>query len=240
MLILARMGALPQAMHEFERGLALCKAVPLPGHIRRCSALLGIAYALSGRVPEALPLLEWALEQTVAMRITLTYPREAVWLGECYVLAGRVAEAIPLGQRALEGTRAGKQQGWEAYALHLLGQSAAHGEPPDVEQAEAYYRQALTLAEELGMRPLQAHCHRGLGTLYAATDQRDQACAELAAAMEMYRAMEMTFWLPETETALTYRRNKRYFATATARTTRRIPLFSFFSPTKDFPCILHK
>jgi len=42
-------------------------------------------------------------------------------------------------------------------------------EPPDAEQAEIYYRQALTLAEELGMRPLQAHCHRGLGTLYATT-----------------------------------------------------------------------
>ena len=60
----------------------------------------------------------------------------------------------------------------------------------------------IALAEEIGMRPLQAHCHRGLGTLYAATGQREQAGAELAAAMEMYRAMEMTFWLPETETAL--------------------------------------
>jgi hypothetical protein len=52
------------------------------------------------------------------------------------------------------------------------------------------------------MRPLQAHCHRGLGMLYAATGQQEQARAELAAAMEMYRAMDMTFWLPQTETAL--------------------------------------
>ena len=67
---------------------------------------------------------------------------------------------------------------------------------------ETHYCQSLTLADELGMRPLQAHCHRGLGTLYAATGQREQTGAELAAAIEMYRAMEMTFWLPETETAL--------------------------------------
>ena len=52
------------------------------------------------------------------------------------------------------------------------------------------------------MRPLQAHCHRGLGMLYAATGQREQARAELSTAIEMYRAMEMTFWLPETEAAL--------------------------------------
>jgi Flp pilus assembly protein TadD len=58
------------------------------------------------------------------------------------------------------------------------------------------------LAEALGMRPLQAHCHRGLGTLYAATGQREQARTALAMAIELYRGMDMTFWLPETEAAL--------------------------------------
>jgi hypothetical protein len=58
------------------------------------------------------------------------------------------------------------------------------------------------LTEELGMRPLQAHCHRGLGTLYAAAGQRAQACTELSTAIELYQAMAMTFWLPETEAAV--------------------------------------
>ena len=52
------------------------------------------------------------------------------------------------------------------------------------------------------MRPLQAHCHLGLGTLYAATGQRQQARAVLTAAIDLYRAMDMTFWLPQAETAL--------------------------------------
>ena len=52
------------------------------------------------------------------------------------------------------------------------------------------------------MRPLQAHCHRGLGMLYAKIGQREQARTALATASEMYRAMEMTFGLPETEAAL--------------------------------------
>ena len=52
------------------------------------------------------------------------------------------------------------------------------------------------------MRPLQAHCHRGLGTLYAQTGQREQARAALAAALALYRDMDMTFWLPQTEAAL--------------------------------------
>jgi len=71
-----------------------------------------------------------------------------------------------------------------------------------VRRAGDFYRQALALATELGMRPLQAHCHRGLGTLYSQTGQAEQARAELSTAIEMYREMEMTFWLPETEKAL--------------------------------------
>jgi uncharacterized protein HemY len=69
-------------------------------------------------------------------------------------------------------------------------------------QAEAHYQQALTLAEALGMRPLQAHCHRSLGTLYLKTEQCEQARAELSTAIHLYRAMEMTFWLPQAEAAL--------------------------------------
>jgi len=52
------------------------------------------------------------------------------------------------------------------------------------------------------MRPLLAHCHRGLGTLYSRAGQQAQAQTELAAAIALYRAMEMTFWLPQTEAAL--------------------------------------
>ena len=38
--------------------------------------------------------------------------------------------------------------------------------------------------------------------LYAATSQQGQARAALSTALEMYRAMEMIFWLPQTEAAL--------------------------------------
>ena len=69
-------------------------------------------------------------------------------------------------------------------------------------QAEAHYQQALALADELGMRPLAAHCHLGLGTLYQRVGSPERAHAELATATDMYRAMEMTFWLPQVEAVL--------------------------------------
>ena len=48
--------------------------------------------------------------------------------------------------------------------MKLLGDVHAH-EPAEAEQAGDTYRQALALTTELGMRPLVAHCHLGLGTL---------------------------------------------------------------------------
>jgi Flp pilus assembly protein TadD len=75
-------------------------------------------------------------------------------------------------------------------------------ESPDVDQATAHYHQALALAEAMGLRPLQAHCHLGLGTLYARTGQRQQAHAALSAAIDLYRAMDMIFWLPRAEVML--------------------------------------
>jgi len=98
--------------------------------------------------------------------------------------------------------RAITERGHQAYALRLLGVIAARREPPERDQAEAYYRQALVLADELGMRPLQAHCHFGLGTLYTKLGQREQARVELATAIDFYRAMKMTFWLPQAEGVL--------------------------------------
>jgi Tfp pilus assembly protein PilF len=96
-----------------------------------------------------------------------------------------------------------KARGNEAWSLRLLGEIARDGHPLDIAQAETHYRQALALAAELGMRPLQAHCHHGLGALYCQAGQPQQARDELSKAIDMYREMEMTFWLPQAEVALT-------------------------------------
>jgi tetratricopeptide (TPR) repeat protein len=118
------------------------------------------------------------------------------------MLSGHLEDAHALAERALAHTHTYKERGNEAYALRLLGEIAAHRAPLDVALAKAHYQQGLARADELGMRPLQAHCHLGLGTLYAKLEQREQARAELSTAIELYRTMEMTFWLPQAEAAL--------------------------------------
>jgi tetratricopeptide (TPR) repeat protein len=111
-------------------------------------------------------------------------------------------DAHALAERALALARTHQERGNEAYALRLLGDIAARREPPDAEPAETFYRQALALADDLGMRPLVAHCHLGLGMLYRKIDRGEQARAELSTAIALYRAMAMTFWLPQAEAAL--------------------------------------
>src|SRR5262249_20350202 len=123
-------------------------------------------------------------------------------LSEALLLVSRVDEASALASRLLDLSRTHIGRGYQAHAFRLLGEVARRREPPDVDQAAAHYRQALALAEELDMRPLQAHCHLGLGTLYARTGQRQQAQATLSTAIDLYRAMDMTFWLPQAEAAL--------------------------------------
>lgn len=103
--------------------------------------------------------------------------------------------------RSLGSTSA---RGHQAYALQLLGAIHAHHDPPEVALAEASYQQALALANALGMRPLQAQCHRDLGVLYSRVGRGQPACASLSTAIALYRAMEMAFWLPQTEAALAH------------------------------------
>jgi tetratricopeptide (TPR) repeat protein len=122
--------------------------------------------------------------------------------GEGYLLTGRAEEAHRIAQRVLTEARHHKERGQEARVLWLLGEIAMHRDPPDVAQAATHYPQALTLAEALGMRPLQAHCHHGLGTLYATMRRREQAHAALSSAIELFRALAMAFWLPEAEAVL--------------------------------------
>jgi predicted ATPase len=197
-----RKGELPQAIPVLERALDLAQVTHIRVAVPWVAAPLGAAYAVAGQTAEALWLLEQTVEQAMAMRLMIDQALRIVWLGEAYLLAGRLDEAYAQAQHALEFSRAHKEQGHEAYALWLLGEIHARHDPPEVEPAATHYRQALTLAEALGMRPLQAHCHLGLGTLYTRAGQREQARAELSMAIALYRAMDMHFWLPQAEATL--------------------------------------
>ena len=86
-----------------------------------------------------------------------------------------------------------------AWALRLMGEVAAAQTPPLVDEAEAAYRDALKMAQEMGMRPLEARCRFGLGALYQQAARPVEARAEVAHAVEGLRALGMHTWLARAE-----------------------------------------
>jgi class 3 adenylate cyclase/tetratricopeptide (TPR) repeat protein len=195
-------GDLAQALRVLDDGLTLCRAAGHRDWLREILAGLGSVYTLQGRFAEGHALLEEASSVALHTGGLAGHARRVAWLSEVCRLAGGGEAAWQHAHQALDLARQQKARGDEALALHQFGVLHAHAAPPDAVQAEAYYQQALALATELGMRPLQAHCHRGLGTLYATSGQPEQARAELSTAIEMYRSMAISFWLPEAEAAL--------------------------------------
>ena len=131
------------------------------------------------------------------------FPWMAAALGAAYALGGRGADAMSLLTQGIEQATA-MEMGRLSGALYPLPWGgAAAGRAPG-----GGTRPRRTLPGSPGpgrssacVRP-QAHCHRSLGTLYSRVGREPQARAVLSTAIELYRAMAMTFWLPQAEAAL--------------------------------------
>ena len=164
------------------------------GHL---AGSLAAAYLHLGRQAEGNSLTEKCLASfALHVPFRLNY---RVTLGEAYLAARCADRARALLEEALAGAVERSMRSVEAAARRLLGDVALQDEPPDTALAEHHYRDALALATELGMRPLVAHCHLGLGKLYRQIGKRDQAQEHFTLATTMYREMDMRFYLEQAE-----------------------------------------
>ncbi len=195
-------GEFSDAVRLLERSVALSREWNITLQSAIMTGFLGYAHARSGRLEEGLALQHQALAAIEPMGWRTFHSLVVVHLGEACLLGDRMEGALEFAGRAITQARQGGQRGFEAYALRLLGEIASHPEPPHVEQAEGHYRQTLALAAELGMRPLVAHCHLGLGKLYRRTGEGAKASEHLTTATAMYREMDMSLWLAQAEAAL--------------------------------------
>ncbi len=193
-------GEFSHAAHQHERALTLSRQWNLTFLSELSAMSLGYVHALSGRIVEGIALLEHARNASETMGAY--QPLFLLRLGEAYLLADRLDEALTFVGRALALARERDQRGYEAQAARLLGDVAAHR--ASLEPADRHYRDALALAEELGMHPLAAHCHYGLGKLYQRSGARKRGSRHLTIAATMYRDMEMTYWLAQAETQMSH------------------------------------
>jgi tetratricopeptide (TPR) repeat protein len=193
-------GEFPDAISQLEQALALNRTSNIETFHNWAVGSLALALARTGRASEALRLAREVFRLHPGLEHILA--PAWVWLGEIHLHAGFPDEARQLVLRALEILRQDRDCGREAEAWCVLGAIALAARPPDLAASEAHYGQALQLATQLGMRPLVAHCHLGLGKLYRRTSDGAKADEQLTTAATMYREMDMGFWLQKAEAEL--------------------------------------
>jgi transcriptional regulator with AAA-type ATPase domain/tetratricopeptide (TPR) repeat protein len=156
---------------------------------------LGLAQVYAGRVDDGLPLLREAQATHVAMRGGAGLSIRLVSLSKGHLAAGEINEADRLAAAALEMARSYEEMGNAAYALLQRGEAAFVRMPDNPDPAIMHYREALTLAEDLQMRPLAARCRLGLAV---AKGERPA----LVAAVGALAALNMPLWREQGERAL--------------------------------------
>jgi class 3 adenylate cyclase/tetratricopeptide (TPR) repeat protein len=196
--LLCEQGRLVEAIPWAERAVHLCETTRLFQWLSTACCLLGRALAESGRVADGLEYLERGIMVHESLGLKVYLAHFNVYLGDALLRAGDIARASEVLEKAFEiATRSG-ERGMEAMALCALGAVAlGTGAADGTELAHHRYTRAKTIGEELGMRPLVAHCHFGLGKLYRRMGKPDQTHEHLATATRMYREMDMQFWLKQ-------------------------------------------
>jgi class 3 adenylate cyclase/tetratricopeptide (TPR) repeat protein len=189
--LLTRQGAVAAAIQPLERGLRLCETFDIPGWGTTLLWALGYAYSLRGDTDHGVPLLEQAIKQAAADQSLVHQSVRMAWLSEAELLSGRAAHATELGREALGLAQQHGEHAAEGHILRILGDIAA-SDATACESALDFYEQALIIAKQLSMRPLQAQCHHAIGCLLGGELGSERGSAELRAAATLFDVMHMS------------------------------------------------
>jgi predicted ATPase/class 3 adenylate cyclase len=197
-----RQGNLPAAIDHLEQGLDIANNHELPFFALRLRASLGHAYVLCNRLPEAESLLPLVVSEAEHRGMILHHSLYLSWFAELHLHSRRFEEALNYATRALDLARQRSEESSQAWVWHLLARvHASLSDEANIEAARCY-REALSLAERLQMLPLIAHCYFGLGLLSQKMARDDEARAAISTAAQMFREMNMQFYLKQAEAEL--------------------------------------
>jgi class 3 adenylate cyclase/tetratricopeptide (TPR) repeat protein len=192
-------GQLERSVGPLARALSICRDANLTVWQAIPAALLGQCLVTLDRKEEGLALLEEGVRLSDEVGVKAYLARWTTLLGEGFLATGDTLRAAEIGERALALARAHGERGHEAAALRLLADLASTAEPPELATATERYRAAIAIAEELGLRPLLARAHLGLGQLHRQGGQVEAAEAHLATAVVLFSDLGMRAWLDRTE-----------------------------------------
>ena len=197
-----RKGEPALAIPILERSIQLSRAADFPLAFINAAPELGYAYNLVQRPEEAVPLLEraWSVAESGGSMHWGTL--SLIHLANAYSLVGQHEKARETIERTLSLVRDRTFRAREAWALYVLGNIMARNCDVNATMAQSVTRSALTLARELEMRPLYAHCELALGELAKRFSEPVQAREHFVTAAATYKDLQMPFWLEKVNVAL--------------------------------------
>ncbi|HTO11279.1 MAG TPA: adenylate/guanylate cyclase domain-containing protein [Candidatus Binatia bacterium] len=191
-------GQLERAVAPLSRALQICRDSNLTVWQAIPAALLGQCLVTLDRKEDGLSLLEEGVRLSDELGVKAYLARWATLLGEGFLAMGDLARAGEIGERALGLARAHGERGHEAAALRLLADVAA-AEDDHLSAAAERYAAAIAIAEELGLRPLLARSHLGLGQALRRGGRVQEAEEHLATAVVHFSELGMWSWLDRSE-----------------------------------------
>jgi transcriptional regulator with GAF, ATPase, and Fis domain/tetratricopeptide (TPR) repeat protein len=152
-------GALDEAASGLDEAIALIRERDVPAFLPWAAAARGYAAALAGDVATGMATLEAALERAIALPFLYGHSQWLAWLAHARLVAGRTDDALAPATEALRLSRERGERGYQAWALWMLAEVHSRRAPDAAGTAAS---EALTLALELGMRPLAARVRETL------------------------------------------------------------------------------
>ena len=187
-----RFGKLEPAFPLLEKSHELCRLSEVKSMYSYTVGSLGYAYLLAKEPRRALGILEEGIkDDNLQASFWPTHP--IIVLADVYRAVGEISLATETVSRALKLSEKREERGFEAWAMLVM--AGINDAAERLEEAEQWYRRALQQASNLSMRPLVAHCHKGLANSYLRLGNEKEAQLENKKALEIYRSLGMTYWL---------------------------------------------
>ena len=195
----SRQGEWTAAIETLERAMHLIRDSHIALWLPRVASTLGATYAAVGRLEEGMALLQEAVDQAAAMHLVSGRSMLMTAYGDACLRARRFSEADELSVCALKLARDHGERGHMAWVLKLRGEVELGRRPASIEEATGFFREALELSEELGMRPLAAQTRIALAKVEARLGRQAAASEYLQTAIAGFRDMNMAWWVARAE-----------------------------------------
>jgi len=187
-----RLGKVEPALPLLEKCYELCRTSKVQGMYSYSAGSLGYAYLLSREPERALNILEEGIKKDY-LQASFWPTHPLIVLADAYRTLRKFALAIDTASRALGLANGREERGFEAWAIFVMAKiNADTGRKVNAKQ---WYQRALKQASDLSMKPLVAHCHKGLGNCYLKLGNEKKAQLESKRAEDIYRSLGMAYWL---------------------------------------------